>query len=62
MGAKMTFITAQEAAEFLSAVSGEDWKVEDLLNEYYAASGWDRATGWPTQKKLEELGLRDMKY
>jgi aldehyde:ferredoxin oxidoreductase len=28
-----------------------------LLDEYYAASGWDRATGWPTRQKLEELDL-----
>lgn len=35
--------------------------METLLNEYYAASGWDRTTGWPTKEKLEESGLGDMK-
>jgi aldehyde:ferredoxin oxidoreductase len=28
-----------------------------LLDEYYAASGWDRATGWPKPEKLAALGL-----
>lgn len=31
--------------------------METLLSEYYAASGWDRATGWPLPEKLRELGL-----
>ncbi|RPJ42121.1 MAG: aldehyde:ferredoxin oxidoreductase, partial [Chloroflexi bacterium] len=31
--------------------------IELLLNEYYAASGWDRQTGWPKEEKLAELGL-----
>ena len=28
-----------------------------LLNEYYTAAGWDRATGWPTPATLQRLGL-----
>jgi aldehyde:ferredoxin oxidoreductase len=28
-----------------------------MLDEYYAARGWDRDTGIPTREKLEELGL-----
>jgi len=28
-----------------------------LLDEYYAASGWQRASGWPTPEKLKELDL-----
>jgi aldehyde:ferredoxin oxidoreductase len=32
-----------------------------LLAEYYAASGWDRATGWPLPAKLAELGLEFVK-
>jgi aldehyde:ferredoxin oxidoreductase len=28
-----------------------------LLDEYYAARDWDRATGWPSPHKLERLGL-----
>jgi len=35
--------------------------MEALLSEYYAASGWDRSTGWPTPQKLSELGLEFMK-
>jgi aldehyde:ferredoxin oxidoreductase len=31
-----------------------------LLDEYYAASGWDRASGWPTQETLERLGLNNI--
>lgn len=34
--------------------------METLLNEYYAASGWERATGWPKPAKLAELGLADL--
>jgi aldehyde:ferredoxin oxidoreductase len=35
--------------------------MDTLLDEYYAASGWDRASGWPTRQKLAELGLEFMK-
>lgn len=38
-------------------------KVEDLdglLDEAYEAFGWDKKTGTPTRKKLEELGLKDI--
>lgn len=31
--------------------------MELMLQEYYAARGWDEATGRPTQQKLESLGL-----
>jgi aldehyde:ferredoxin oxidoreductase len=30
---------------------------EAALNDYYELAGWDKATGMPTQTKLEELGL-----
>jgi aldehyde:ferredoxin oxidoreductase len=30
---------------------------EAMLEAYYAARGWDPVTGYPTQKKLNELGL-----
>jgi aldehyde:ferredoxin oxidoreductase len=30
-----------------------------LLDRYYDLRGWDRATGWPTRAKLEELGLEE---
>ena len=30
---------------------------DELLSEYYPFRGWDPETGWPTEKKLKELGL-----
>ncbi len=32
---------------------------EGMLDEYYEARGWDKKTGIPTRKKLEELGLKE---
>jgi aldehyde:ferredoxin oxidoreductase len=32
--------------------------MEQLLADYYAAAGWDRASGWPTSDTLERLGLK----
>jgi aldehyde:ferredoxin oxidoreductase len=102
-----TVIAPQEVADLLSAATGADWSVADLLKagerawnlkrcynlrlgltpaaeklpkllleplpeggqagvvpdmrtllaEYYAASGWNPSTGWPTPEKLAELGL-----
>ena len=31
--------------------------LERMLDEYYEARGWDKATGWPTREKLVALGL-----
>ena len=31
-----------------------------LLDEYYAARGWDLEMGWPESAKLRELGLEDV--
>jgi len=31
--------------------------VELLLQEYYAACDWDRVSGWPSDRKIAELGL-----
>jgi aldehyde:ferredoxin oxidoreductase len=30
-----------------------------MLDEYYAESGFDKKTGWPSRAKLRELGLQD---
>ena len=38
------------------APKGRVWRREPLLDEYYAARGWDR-NGVPTKEKLKELGL-----
>jgi len=31
-----------------------------MLDEYYGARGWDKDTGFPTQQKLEQLGLKEV--
>ena len=31
-----------------------------MLDEYYEARGWDRATGYPTRAKLESLDLKEV--
>jgi aldehyde:ferredoxin oxidoreductase len=33
---------------------------EKMKSDYYRLRGWDEITGFPTRKKLEELGLRDI--
>lgn len=37
--------------------AGLTFENEPLLDEYYRFRGWDPTTGWPTKKKLRELGL-----
>ena len=34
--------------------------LEKMKDDYYAARGWDVATGLPTRKSLEKLGLKDV--
>jgi len=34
--------------------------LDQMLDEYYTARGWDPATGIPTKKKLVELGLENI--
>jgi aldehyde:ferredoxin oxidoreductase len=33
---------------------------QPLLDSYYELSGWNPANGWPTRRKLAELGLADV--
>jgi aldehyde:ferredoxin oxidoreductase len=33
-------------------------EMDQLLDDYYQARGWDRATGYPKREKLESLGLK----
>jgi len=33
---------------------------DELMDAYYTWLGWDSKKGWPTRKKLEELGLKDV--
>jgi aldehyde:ferredoxin oxidoreductase len=35
-------------------------KFEQLKTEYYGYRGWDKATGYPSKAKLQELGLDDV--
>ncbi len=38
-----------------------DWnKYNGMLDEYYEIHGWDRNTGWQTNKGLKELGLAEV--
>jgi aldehyde:ferredoxin oxidoreductase len=34
--------------------------IDQMIDDYYAARGWEKETGIPTQKKLNELGLVDV--
>ena len=38
---------------------GSVLELDPMLDEYYAARGWDVASGHPTPEKLRELGLED---
>lgn len=38
----------------------DEKKFEQMKDEYYDIRGWDRATGVPSRKKLEELRLNDV--
>ncbi len=40
-----------------SPSAGSIVELEPMLDEYYAARGWNETTGLPTADKLEELGL-----
>ena len=35
----------------------DEAKVNEVLNDYYEARGWDRDKGIPTESKIQELGL-----
>jgi aldehyde:ferredoxin oxidoreductase len=39
---------------------GQVHRLEPMLDDYYRLRGWDKKTGIPTVKKLEDLGLEDM--
>jgi aldehyde:ferredoxin oxidoreductase len=39
---------------------GQVVPLDQMLDDYYGARGWDKETGIPTQKKLQELGLVDV--
>jgi aldehyde:ferredoxin oxidoreductase len=39
---------------------GEGSDRELAVEQYYRLRGWDPETGWPTRKKLRELGLEDI--
>lgn len=39
---------------------GQIVHLEPMLDKYYELRGWDKATGIPTRKKLEELGMENV--
>jgi aldehyde:ferredoxin oxidoreductase len=39
-------------------VKGQVFEMEQILDDYYEARGWDKKTGNPTRTKLESLGLK----
>jgi aldehyde:ferredoxin oxidoreductase len=36
---------------------GHTFELDEMLNQYYEARGWDKSTGYPTRSTLESLGL-----
>jgi aldehyde:ferredoxin oxidoreductase len=38
----------------------EKEKWDKMLDRFYELNGWDRQTGWPTRKGMEELGLGEI--
>ncbi len=38
----------------------DEEKFKGLMDELYTLRGWDKATGWPTRAKLEEMDLKDV--
>ena len=51
--------TEEPALPASSPSAGSVVELESMLDEYYAARGWDIETGLPTNKKLRELGIGD---
>ena len=41
---------------------GQIVNLEPMIREYYEFRGWDKDTGVPTRKKLEELGLEEVAH
>jgi aldehyde:ferredoxin oxidoreductase len=39
-------------------IKGHVVEMDQLLDDYYQARGWDRVTGYPKREKLESLGLK----
>jgi aldehyde:ferredoxin oxidoreductase len=39
------------------AAQGHTFELEEMLDQYYEARGWDKSTGHPTRSTLESLGL-----
>ena len=39
------------------AAQGHTFELDEMLDQYYEARGWDKSTGYPTRSALESLGL-----
>jgi aldehyde:ferredoxin oxidoreductase len=49
----------QQMPEGSGPSTGSTLQLDQMLDEYYRARGWDQDSGLPTRRKLEELGLAD---
>ena len=45
---------------FVDGVSLDLTEFGPMMDKYYELRGWDMKSGWPTQQKLEDLGLGDV--
>lgn len=52
---KFTDIPVNEGIYKGEKLDTDKWN--QMLDEYYELHGWDRITGWPTKKRLLDLGL-----
>jgi aldehyde:ferredoxin oxidoreductase len=39
---------------------GQIFEMDEMLDDYYEARGWDKETGIPKREKLESLGLKEV--
>jgi len=58
-GRKNDYLPARflEESPARGLASGQVYEMDHMLDDYYNAQGWDRATGYPTKHGMEHLGL-----
>lgn len=42
------------------AAQGHTFELDEMLDQYYEARGWDKSTGYPTRSALERLDLKSV--
>ena len=42
------------------ASEGQVVNLNGMIDEYYELRGWEKSSGFPTRKKLEQLGLKEV--